>query len=130
MIKWKDVYKKVNHKEYCKILDIQEGAEIKSNLQNFLENRESGIELPTNCQISFHDLLQVIGLEMSHYREKQYGMINKPYCATFRDFDETQITYLFPKASCVNIAMQLYYMMWYKNNFSKEYNAIVKEAKL
>lgn len=37
MIKWKDIYKKVNHKEYCKILDIQEGIEIKSNLQNFLE---------------------------------------------------------------------------------------------
>lgn len=37
MIKWKDIYKKVNNKEYCKILDIKEGAEIKSNFHNFLE---------------------------------------------------------------------------------------------
>lgn len=97
------------------------------SLQNFLESRESEIELPMNCLISFHDLLQVIGLEMSHYREKQYGMINKPYCATFRDFDKTQITYLFPKASCVNIAMQLYYMMWYENNYPNEYEVLMKE---
>lgn len=38
MIKWKNVYDKVNHKEYCKILNIEEPAELKSTFSNYLEN--------------------------------------------------------------------------------------------
>lgn len=98
-------------------------------LQNFLIERSSELEFNVRIdKFPFSDLLQVVGLEYARYDSKSIEMINNPEFPLFRDDCTTGNVYMFYKSACLEAIIPGYYMEWYKDNFSKEFETVTNNA--